>query len=137
VQELLDAIEDKWTATPALVSAFLGGLHQGHGSETQPDGDYIIYHIIVAPKDQRFGELVPYTAELQFDGFFSDATTAGTKMKLLTDTYENTILSLAGGRINSSVRCEEEPRPMDDLDESSAAVVNWKHWSTSFRWAVV
>ncbi len=137
MQELLQAIASKWDATPALLTAFPGGLHQGRSEENQPSGDYCIYCAISAPATQVFGNPdLKYTAELQFDGFFSDPTNAATNMDLLTGTYQNTLLTLTGGRENTMVRCTDAPTPVDDLDQNLDSVRNLKHWRVSFSWHV-
>lgn len=137
MNELLTAIEAKWAATAALVAAFPGGLHKERPADDQDYGDYCVYHVLNAPRDHRFGIAnVPYTASIQFDGVFSDASVAPVSMELIASTFDAVVLTLTGGRTNTMVRCLDEPFPLDSIDQAIGAVVTGLHWCCTINWTV-
>lgn len=125
---LTQAIKTKFTAA-GLLSTVTGGLflERARNNPTRP---FLVINVITAPLIDSYGHSTSYDATIQFSLHATGADAGMIAMKVVTDVYDDTILSLSTGT-NIGVYRLDEPMPMQEqsdkhLVEDPSLVEEWQ-----------
>jgi hypothetical protein len=130
---LLNAIYAKFTASPALVAAFPGGLFRDRAPEgtTMP---YLVSHVAGSKVQYAYGGIYRTDTEVRFSGYGVGHDATGSALTTLLAGFDDVLLALSSGT-NDSVTRSGEPVPVLHRHDSQGNEV-WE-WSVTYTYSVV
>lgn len=131
---LLNAITAKFNATTALTTAFVGGYHL----DRAPEGTampYLVGSVVAGANAEQsvYGKIETEEVTFRFTAYGVGLVTAGTAAELVTSTFDETLLTLATGKMTNVLRrSAPTPRMMPGVDKNGDEVWGWS-WTYDYE----
>src|SRR5258708_7019375 len=115
MHRLFRAIKTKFSAA-GLATTITGGIFLERARQT-PSGPWLVISVIAGPLTDAYQNAISYDATLQFSLHWrGDVDAALVAMKLVTDAYDNTTLTLTGAT-NIGIYRLDQPFPLQESDK--------------------
>jgi hypothetical protein len=121
---LLNAIYAKFTADPALVAAFPGGLFR----DRAPEGTampYVVSHVVASKIAYAYGGPYRTDTEVRFSAYGVGHDATENAMQTLLGSFDDSLLSLSSGTSDAVTRTGEPTPALHRHDSQGNDVWEW------------